>query len=223
MHVLDNPIWASLASRHRELAAREGAAARYPADVAPFAGVEADTVPAAALDALLAPGESLYLLGTAPVDAAPARLAFEAQLAQMVCEAPIAPPEGPLPEIVPLGEAQRADVLALTARVYPHYFRPRTMALGRYFGIYRDGQLAAMIGERMGMDGWQEISAVCTHPDHLGRGYARHLLAWLTNDNLARGRLAFLHVSHANTRAKTLYAQCGYRLRRDIPFWRYRA
>ena len=80
-----------------------------------------------------------------------------------------------------------------------------------------------MIGERMGMDGWQEISAVCTHPDHLGRGYARHLLAWLTNDNLARGRLAFLHVSHANMRAKTLYAQCGYRLRRDIPFWRYRA
>lgn len=219
MHVLDNPIWSSLASRHRTLAVRSGEAARYPGEIAPFAGISDGDVPAAMLDALLVPGESVWMLGVAPRDVREGALALEAGIAQMVCEQPIDPVDGP--PIVALGEEHRADVLALTALVYPHYFRARTTTLGRYFGLYIDGRLAAMIGERMGMDGWQEISAVCTHPDFGGRGYARHLLAFLTNDNLARGRTAFLHVSHANTRAKQLYAQCGYRLRRDIPFWSY--
>src|SRR3546814_3783051 len=53
-------------------------------------------------------------------------------------------------DIIALDASHRADVLALTALVYPHYFRARTMDLGRYFGIYRDGRLATMIGERMG-------------------------------------------------------------------------
>jgi len=113
-------------------------------------------------------------------------------------------------------------VLALTALVYPHYFRRRTMELGRYFGIYQDGRLAAMIGERLGTDDTQEMSAICTHPDFNGRGYARRLTAFLTNDNLARGRLPFLHVSHENPRALRLYEQLGYRLRRDIGFFSLR-
>jgi len=107
----------------------------------------------------------------------------------------------------------------LTALVYPHYFRLRTMELGRYFGIYQGGRLAAIIGERLGMDAYQEISAVCTHPDFSARGYARRLLALLSNDNLERGRTPFLHVSHQNHRAKLLYEQTGYRHRRDIDFW----
>mgnify|MGYP006350105477 FL=1 len=113
----------------------------------------------------------------------------------------------------------REDVLALTARVYPHYFRRRTMELGRYFGIYVDGRLAAMIGERLGTDAHQEVSAICTHPDYLGRGYARRLTALLTNDILQQGRLPFLHVSYENLRAKQMYEQLGYRVRVDIPFW----
>jgi len=124
--------------------------------------------------------------------------------------------------IVPLSEAQRADVLSLTALVYPHYFRARTMELGRYFGIHRDGQLAAMAGERLGTEHHQEISAVCTHPDHTGRGHARRLLAWLSNDILARGRMPFLHVSRDNQRAVQLYEQNGYTRRRTIPFWSLR-
>ena len=96
------------------------------------------------------------------------------------------------------------------------------MELGRYFGIYQDGRLAAMIGERLATDAYQEMSAICTHPDFNGRGYARRLTALLTNDVLARGRTPFLHVSHANRRAKHLYEQLGYSLRRDIGFWSLR-
>jgi GNAT superfamily N-acetyltransferase len=170
-----------------------------------------------AIDALVGADESVYLLGVAPALPHGWVLDAFAPLAQMICPAPIAVVDGPA--VIGLTEAHRADVLALTALVYPHYFRPRTMELGRYFGIYQDGRLAAMIGERLGTDAQQEISAVCTHPDFNGRGYARRLIALLSNDNLERGRLPFLHVSHQNHRAKQLYEQLGYSHRRDIGFW----
>jgi predicted GNAT family acetyltransferase len=189
--------------------------------VAPFLAVAASGIDAAAaLERLVAPDEGVYVLGPTPAVPNGWRLEKLAMLAQMVCPARLAEVDGP--EIIELTDAHRADVLELTALVYPHYFRPRTMELGRYFGIYRHGRLAAMIGERMGMDAWQEISAVCTHPDFNGHGYARRLLAWLSNDNLERGRTPFLHVSPDNRRAMRLYEQAGYRDRPAIGFWSLR-
>ena len=217
---LDSPIWNALRSRHAGFARGDGRALRYPPEVAPFLGVPDDAPAQEALDALLPPGDAVYLLGTAPRVAAPYSLREYPPLAQMVCERPVAVPEGPA--IEPLGAAHRDDVLALTALVYPHYFRPRTMELGRYFGIYLEGRLAAIVGERMATPDCQEISAVCTHPDFLGRGLARRLLAFLGNDVLAQGRLPFLHVSHENHRAKQLYERGGWRLRCDIGFWSLR-
>jgi predicted GNAT family acetyltransferase len=93
------------------------------------------------------------------------------------------------------------------------------MEMGAYYGIYRDGRLAAMIGERLGTDAAIEMSAICTHPDFNGLGYARRLTTMLTNRTLAAGRLPFLHVSYENPRAKTLYERMGYRLRADVAFW----
>jgi len=218
---LDNPFYSSLRSRHRDLARGTGDVVRYPADFAPFLGVADENVEAAeALGALVAPEESVYLIGVAP--RAPRGWLLEAfgPLAQMVCMSPIEPIDGP--QIIELSDVHRRDVLALTALVYPHYFRQRTMELGRYFGIYQDGRLAAMIGERLGTDEAQEMSAICTHPDFNGRGYARRLTAFLTNDNLARGRLPFLHVSHENLRALRLYEQLGYELRANIGFFSLR-
>ncbi len=217
---LDNPFFSALDSLHRGIALRHGGVARYPADVAPFIGVaNAEVDVGDGFDALVPEGDEALLLGIAPARM-PAGWTLEpfADLAQMVCEEPLRQVDGP--EIVELGERQRDDVLALTALVYPHYFRPRTMALGRYFGIRENGRLAAMIGERLGTPQAREMSAICTHPDFLGRGYARRLTAYLANGTLRDGRLPFLHVSHANTRAKDLYERNGWRLRRDIPFWR---
>lgn len=215
---LDNPFWSSLRSRHRDIARVVGDAARFPAEYAPFLGVaHARADVAAALDSLVSTDESVYLLGVAPHAPAHWRVNALADLAQMVCTSPVEVVDGP--DIIALTGAHHADVLALTALVYPHYFRARTMDLGRYFGIYQDGQLAAMIGERLGTDAFQEMSAICTHPDFNGRGYARRLTAMLTNDTLQRGRTPFLHVSHQNLRAKRLYEQLGYRIRRNIPFW----
>lgn len=219
---LDNPFWSALCSRHAGIAHRVGEAARYPAEFAPFLGVaHGGAAVRDALDALIAAEESVYLLGVAPCVPDGWRLQAFGDLAQMIRTEPLAVEDGP--DIVPLSSAHRADVLALTALVYPHYFRHRTMEMGRYSGIYVDGRLAAMAGERLGTDTFQEVSAICTHPDFNGRGYARRITAILTNDILAQGRTPYLHVSHENPRAKNMYARMGYRLRRDIPFWSLRS
>ena len=96
------------------------------------------------------------------------------------------------------------------------------MDMGRYFGIYREGRLAAMIGERLGSDEHTELSAICTHPDFNGQGYARRLIAMLANDELERGRRPFLHVSRENPRALGLYERIGFRHRPGIGFWSLR-
>lgn len=214
---LDNPFWSALNSLHRGIAVSQGEVLRYPPAYAPFLGVAQGGAHDADLHALVAPGESVYLLGVVP-DVPPGwhLQAFD-PLAQMSCDAPLAELDGP--PILLLDASHRDDLLALTALVYPHYFRERTMDMGRYFGIYQHGRLAAIIGERLGDGPTRELSAICTHPDFLGRGYARRLTAMLANDLLTRGVQPFLHVSYQNARAKDLYAHMGFALRRDIGFW----
>lgn len=215
---LDNPFWSSLATRHHNLAQRVGEVARFPAQYAPFLSVaNADVNAADALPELVGAGETVVLLGVAPRAPPGWTLQADQPLTQMVCESALADVDGPA--IIALGEAHRADALALAALVYPHYFRACTTDLGRYFGIYRHGRLAAMIGERLGTAGYTEVSAICTHPDYLKRGYARRLTAMLSNNILAQGKTPFLHVSNDNHRALRLYQQIGYQQRREIPFW----
>jgi ribosomal protein S18 acetylase RimI-like enzyme len=218
---LDNPIWSALTSDHAHFARGDASVLRYPAEVAPFLGVRGTGTEAhSMLDALVPAGDTVFLLGAAPRVGADWSLKAYPELAQMVCDAPLAAVDGP--EIVVLGDAHREDVLALTDLVYPHYYRSRTMEMGRYFGLYVDGRLAAITGERMTTTRATELSAICTHPDFLGRGYARRLMAHLVNDLLAQGRRPSLHVSHENARAKSLYRQVGFRVRRDIGFWSLR-
>ena len=215
-HPLDNPVFASLTSHHTALAAIAGGAARYPADVAPFVGVAAgDARAALAVEALVTHGELVIFVGAAPALSNAWRIEHSGPIAQMIRRTQLEVPDGPA-TIELAQEKHIADMLALTALVYPHYFRPRTIAMGRYFGIYDGDRLAAMAGQRMHCEGHREISAVCTHPDYLGRGYARRLIALLTNAILDDGELPFLHFSHDNVRAKALYERLGYAFRSDI-------
>jgi ribosomal protein S18 acetylase RimI-like enzyme len=232
-HVLDSPMWESLRTRHSEFARIEGneeeetLVIRYQVDIAPFIAVkphrktEEEHEDEKALEALVAPGEVNHFLSFPPKlsnNSSSFTLEGPVMLDQMVYLEHLEEVEGP--EVVALvSEEQQKEILELAGLVYPHYFRPQTAKLGRYFGIYENGLLAAMIGERMATEEWQEISAVCTNPNFNGRGFARRLLVWLSNDVLTRGRKPFLHVSPANQRAKSLYLRNGYQVRKAMPFW----
>jgi ribosomal protein S18 acetylase RimI-like enzyme len=221
MHPLDNPVWESLTSRHAALALMQGGAGRYPPEVAPFvAARSAGPTATADVAALVAPGESVLVVGPCPDLPSGWTASAPVLIAQMVCPTRLAVAAGP--EWRELSATNVPDMLALTALVYPHYFRPRTLEMGRYIGIYDGEVLAAMAGERMGFDGYQEISAVCTHPHYTGRGYAQRLVAELGNASLDGGRVPFLHVAHENTRAKALYERLGYVQRTDIALWSLR-
>jgi len=214
-HPLDNPVWASLTTSHGDFARRTAHAARYPADVAPFVAVDAfDAEAAHQLSTLLLPGETVLFVGPSPPFGDGWRIEVLEHIAQMICGERLGVVDGP--PVIALDASHTADVLELTSRVYPHYFRARTVEMGRYFGIYDGAKLAAITGERMRFDGHVELSAICTDPGYTGRGYAQRLVALMTNDILERGDVPFLHVSHHNARAKALYEHLGFRWRADV-------
>lgn len=217
-HPLDNPLWQSLGGRHAALAISRGEAARYPAQVAPFAAVaNAGEEAGRSLREIVDPGESVYLVGVAPPLGSGWQVQLQTSIAQMVCHDRIESRPGP--QFRALTEADRDDMLELTARVFPGYFRLRTNEMGRYLGIYAGRTLAAMAGERMSLDGYVEISAVCTHPDFTSRGFAARLVAELCNDILSQRRTPFLHVNRDNARARALYAKLGFVDRASVGLW----
>ena len=215
---LDNPVWHSLTTQHAALAITATGAAKYPPAVAPFAAV--GDVPGSAsmqLASLLAENEFVYLVGVAPEPPQGFALEPKKPCLQMICHA--VPAEIPGPPVTEMTGTQRDDMLALTALVFPGFFRPRTLEMGRYLGIYDGSRLAAMAGERMRLDGFQEISAVCTHPDYTGRGYAQRLVSLVCRGAFERGFVPFLHVYHDNTRAIGVYRQLGFADRTSLPLW----
>lgn len=218
MNPLENPFWFALSTHHAKLAKVDGSAGRYLADVAPFAGVSESTAPAVRqLERLVEPGESVFLMGVLPELDESAWIAKPgAPLPQMVCASPLPQTSGP--DWIELTDTHRDDMVALTTLVFPGFFRPRTSEMGRYIGIYDGARLVAMAGERLRLDGYQEISAVCTHPDYVGRGYAQHLVTEVSNAAFARGFTPFLHVYRHNVRAMAVYEKLGFSVRKELPF-----
>ncbi len=219
MQPLDNPVWSSLRTGHTHLSLRSGSALRYATHVAPFAAVEreGESVP----ETLLAPDESICFVGVLPRLGADWRVEEEAHVLQLTCVRPAPPIGAGVPWRV-LGEKDVPAMLDLTGRVFPGYFRERTLEMGRYLGILADARLLAMAGERMNLGDLCEISAVCTDPASTGRGHARHLVHALVTAALQRGMTPFLHVSPENTRARHVYAELGFEPRATLKLLRVR-
>jgi predicted GNAT family acetyltransferase len=116
-----------------------------------------------------------------------------------------------------LTETDIPQMLALTKLTEPGPFRRRTIELGNYLGIYSpERRLAAMAGERLRLTGFTEISAVCTHPDHRGKGYARSLISALASNIIQRKEIPFLHVKADNPAAIGLYKSLGFKFRTSL-------
>jgi predicted GNAT family acetyltransferase len=116
-------------------------------------------------------------------------------------------------DILELGEADAAEMLALARLTEPGPFEAETWRMGRYFGLRREGRLVAMAGQRMHPPGYVELSGVCTHPDFRGEGLATRLTNHVTRAILETGETPFLHAWADNTGAIALYERLGYRLR----------
>jgi predicted GNAT family acetyltransferase len=120
--------------------------------------------------------------------------------------------------MVELGHQDSAEMLALATLTKPGPFGTRTHELGSYVGIRHEGQLVAMAGERLKVPGYTEVSAVCTHPDHAGKGYARVLMTEIMQRIREHGETPMLHVRADNTRAIELYERLGFQIRKRMHF-----
>lgn len=213
---LDNPAWASLSGAHARFAEVRGQARRYVPDVAPFLavaddpgdGVWSDVAALAGPGAVVAVNSSLVPPGAwEVVDRVPGVQLVAADV-----------PDEPFAEAVRLGPADVPEVLDLVERTRPGPFRARTIELGAYLGVRRDGRLVAMAGERLRPPGYTEISAVCTDPAYRGRGLATRLVLAVAHGIRARGETPIMHAAAGNTGAIRLYESLGFELRRTTSF-----
>ena len=213
-HLFANPVWHALQTRHRHFALSAGDACRYPADVVPFAALKSPTLSALHhLHALLLSGESVWVIGETLPPSAELSVEETMDCLQMVLPQDVTPP-GPNIEIVPLADAP--EMVALTSIAFPGFFRLRTCEMGQYYGVRSHGELIAMGGERLQLEGYSEISGVCTHPAHRGKGYAASLIGHLARKHRRENLTSFLHVGSANQPAVQLYLRMGFQITRRI-------
>jgi predicted GNAT family acetyltransferase len=214
-HPLDNVAWNSLTSTHRHLGIIGKKAAKYHPNVSMIAGIVENTEEAySELAEIVEPGVPVAFVGNDPPDDHPAWMVMRrAEVYQMVIEAPIEYEEMKFVSLTPEDVPEMMKLVELTQ---PGPFSPGTIEMGDYIGIKEDGKLIAMGGERMKPEGYTEVSGVCTHPDHRGRGYAKAITGALTNAIFERGETPFLHVFNQNTPAIKIYEKLGYKIRRTV-------
>ncbi|MDB5252032.1 MAG: family N-acetyltransferase [Flaviaesturariibacter sp.] len=217
---LDNPVFTALVTGDRHLGGGNDRVRFFDADVSPFAGfrdgLEADFDE---LHGLLPVGRSILYACRGPLPAqhrwdlrhAISGLQFLYD-ANRVLAAPTVEP-------LPLDGRHVTDMMALAALTKPGPFAARTIEFGQYHGIFSEGMLVAMTGQRLHAGSYTEISAVCTHPDHLGKGYAASLLNHQLAIILASGKQPFLHVRADNARAIALYERLGFAVNGPMNFY----
>jgi predicted GNAT family acetyltransferase len=216
MHPLDNVIWQALTTRQQPFAESVAHARRFIREVSPLAAFEEDGPHGyAALRELCAVGDTVRVFIDNPYEPQPGwHHLGGAPLLQMVCDNGMNPaPTDRSVGLVELGDANSAEMIALTSLTKPGPFASRTHEFGKYLGIRVDGKLIAMAGERLKVPGHTEVSAVCTHPEHTGRGYAAILMSEIMKGIHERGETPFLHVRADNARAIAIYKRLRFRER----------
>ncbi|CAG5067372.1 hypothetical protein DYBT9623_00092 [Dyadobacter sp. CECT 9623] len=219
-HILDNPVWHALNTENADLGHISGPAACFSPAVSPFVALVEPTQ-----ENLL----DLYL--TVPFDdtvifVTDTKLDITTPWAdiisipgyQMLYHGEV-PPEIESEKPVVLEDQHIPQMLALTKLTNPGPFLPRTIDFGHYEGIFNDNELISMAGQRLHVPGFAEISAVCTDPGHLGKGYARQLVLRQVRRILSASETPFLHVKATNQRAIKVYESLGFKTRTNIFFY----
>lgn len=219
-HVLDNPAWNALISGNKHFSEGNEQVKYFDKEVSPFVGLEENSPGNFEVLYELIQRNSPILLVTPTEIAIPApwKVINFIRGRQMVYDG------GEVPfltntEIVPLKDEHIPQMLALTKLTNPGPFAERTIDFGHYHGFLENGRLVAMAGQRLYPFNYAELSAVCTHPDHRGRGYARQLLLHQIQRIHAASNIPFLHVRSNNERAIKVYENLGFSTRKEVYFY----
>ena len=218
--VLFNPVFHALSSGDKHLGSGSDTVKFSDAEVSPLVGFADDHIIGFHDLLELLPPERRILYATPRLIDEPAGWSVKAEVRGLqfiypADKAPVRPSMNP----VKLDSTHIDEMIALTALTKPGPFDRRTIEFGSYHGFFENGKLVSMTGQRMHVYGNTEISAVCTHPDHLGKGYAAALLLHQLHIILDQKQQPFLHVRADNQRAIDLYERLGFCVNREMNFY----
>lgn len=216
---LTNPVWYALDETHNHFNIEFNGVKFYNPEICPFGAFTNEELTAKALDEYAKLTDKFFLVSenqNPTFNEATITLEQKIEGCQMVLKELI--PCNITEDIKPLTEDYIDDIYNLVWLVMPGYYRKQTFDMGDYFGIFKDGKLVAITGQRMQTDNFIEVSAVVTHPDYTRRGLAKQLTAHVTQKILDSGKQAILHTTKGNPAIK-LYEKLGYELTRDMNWW----
>lgn len=218
-HLLENPVYNALRSGDKPLSLGTEEVKYFDEQVSPFAGFARDNQNGfSTLHDLLPPGRKiLYAIPSIITEPAGWQLQHEITGLQFVYEG--GEIKGGFNNVLPLTEKHVDEMIELVRLTKPGPFGKRTIDFGSYYGIFDNGKLVAMTGQRLHIENYSELSAVCTHPDHLGKGYASVLLQHQLQIILQNGQKPFLHVRDDNERAIGVYERLGFVVSRPMNFY----
>jgi len=219
-HVLDNPAWNALISGNKHLSFGNDEVKYFEKEVSPFAAFNENVQHSFHRLHQQLPHSGPVLFVT-PVEVEIPEVWKILRVIsgfQMVYDGgkELAPTSM---ELVPLTDKHIPEMLALTKLTNPGPFAARTIEFGHYYGIFDEDKLVAMAGQRLHPFNYAEVSAVCTHPEHTGKGYARQLLLAQLNRMAAAATIPFLHVRNDNERAIKVYHDLGFYTRTNVHFY----
>jgi predicted GNAT family acetyltransferase len=219
-HPLDNPAWNALISGNKNFSKGNEQIKYFDSEVAPFVGfAHYSTDKSDILYDMTSDQRTLAIISPKEIIISNQWNIIEHMKVLQMVYKHSASPITASKNLIQLQEEHVPEMIALTGMTHPGPFLKKTIEFGNYYGIFNDDKLVAMAGQRLNVNAYMEISAVCTHPDYLGKGYASELITDQIYRIKAEANIPFLHVKDDNTTAITLYKKLGFEQRKQLDIY----